>query len=287
MDTLPSKHNERGGTFLKRVCLLFRPEKELTSFQTSFLLALIGLLALAVRLLSLRLEPALSRDGCLYLELIQVWHDTGSLDGVLKHWPEFWIPPFPLYLMLLVMKCGFSAYLSGVGVNIFLGSLLPGIIYLIANEVCRSRRIALASALLIALNPPMIELAVEPLRDTVYLFFAGLVICLLIFCIRRQKWYLWGITGVFLGMAFLTRYETLEFFPLAGICWVIAICRKTMDWKKLLICCFSLSAAFVVTVCLLISAMGAEDHLYKSYGKYYLVKWKNIEKKFCKENILK
>ena len=83
--------------------------------------------------------------------------------------------------MLLVMKCGFSAYLSGVGVNIFLGSLLPGIIYLIANEVCRSRRIALASALLIALNPPMIELAVEPLRDTVYLFFAGLVICLLIF----------------------------------------------------------------------------------------------------------
>lgn len=60
MDTLPSKHNERGGTFLKRVCLLFRPEKELTSFQTSFLLALIGLLALAVRLLSLRLEPALS-----------------------------------------------------------------------------------------------------------------------------------------------------------------------------------------------------------------------------------
>ena len=157
--------------------------------------------------------------------------------------------------MLLVMKCGFSAYLSGVGVNIFLGSLLPGIIYLIANEVCRSRRIALASALLIALNPPMIELAVEPLRDTVYLFFAGLVICFLIFCIRRQKWYLWGITGVFLGMAFLTRYETLEFFPLAGICWGIAICRKTMDWKKLLICCFSLSAAFVVTVCLLISGL--------------------------------
>ena len=49
MDTLPSKHNERGGTFLKRVCLLFHPEKELTSFQTSFLLALIGLLALAGR----------------------------------------------------------------------------------------------------------------------------------------------------------------------------------------------------------------------------------------------
>ena len=77
---------------------LLSPEK----YRTFLLLTCIPLLSLFLSLFCWNLEPTVSRDGLLYLELVQVWHDHGSFQAVLEYWPRFWIPPFPLYLMKLL-----------------------------------------------------------------------------------------------------------------------------------------------------------------------------------------
>ena len=84
---------------------LLSPEK----YRTFLLLTCIPLLSLFLSLLSWNLEPTVSRDGLLYLELVQVWYDRGSFQAVLEYWPQYWIPPFPLYLMKLLTDCGLPA----------------------------------------------------------------------------------------------------------------------------------------------------------------------------------
>lgn len=241
-------------------------------------LQLLLYLNLFLSLFSWRLEPTVSRDGLLYLELVQIWHDHGSFQAVLEYWPQYWIPPFPLYLMKLLTDCGIPAEAAGVGLNIAMGCCLPLIVYGIAMEVVRERKIALCSALLMALNPSMIELAIEVQRDMIYLFFCGLLIYFLACGIRRQKWFYWFFSGVFFACSFLTRYETLEFIPLIAFYLLFLLIAKYMSWKKLLL---NASVFLVITTgvfFLLIHTMGVQEHLFGSYQKYYLQKWRLFER---------
>ena len=86
-----------------------------------------------------------------------------------------------------------------------------------------------------ALNPSMIELAIEAQRDMIYLFFCGLLIYFLACGIRRQKWFYWASAGVFFACSFLTRYETLEFVPLIAFYLLFLLIAKYMPWKKFLL----------------------------------------------------
>ena len=245
-----------------------------------FFICGIALLSLLLHLVSWFLEPTVSRDGLLYLELVQVWHDRGSFQAVLEYWPQYWIPPFPLYLMKLLTDCGLPVEAAGVGLNIAMGCCLPLIVYGIAMEVVRERKIALCSALLMALNPSMIELAIEAQRDVIYLFFCGLLIYFLACGIRRQKWFYWASAGVFFACSFLTRYETLEFVPLIAFYLLFLLIAKYMPWKKFLL---NTSVFLVITTgvfFLLIYTMGVQEHLFGSYRKYYLQKWRLFEQTY-------
>ena len=235
-------------------------------------------LSLFLSLFCWNLEPTVSRDGLLYLELVQVWHDHGSFQAVLEYWPQFWIPPFLLYLMKLLTDCGIPAEAAGVGLNIAMGCCLPLIVYGIAMEITGKRNIALCSALLTALNPSMIELAIEVQRDMIYLFFCGLLIYFLACGIRRQKWFYWVFAGVFFACSFLTRYETLEFIPLIAFYFLFLLIAKYMSWKKLLINASVFLASMAAVFFLLIHTMGVQEHLFGSYQKYYLQKWRLLER---------
>lgn len=253
---------------------LLSPEK----YRTFLLLTCIPLLSLFLSLFCWNLEPTVSRDGLLYLELVQVWHDHGSFQAVLEYWPQFWIPPFPLYLMKLLTDCGIPAEAAGVGLNIVMGCCLPLIVYGIAMEITGKRKIALCSALLTALNPSMIELAIEVQRDMIYLFFCGLLIYFLACGIRRQRCFYWVFAGVFFACSFLTRYETLEFIPLIAFYFLFLLIAKYMSWKKLLINASVFLASMAAVFFLLIHTMGVQEHLFGSYQKYYLQKWRLFER---------
>ena len=124
----------------------------------------------------------------------------------------------------------------------------------------------------------MIELAIEVQRDMIYLFFCGLLIYFLACGIRRQKWFYWVFAGVFFACSFLTRYETLEFVPLIAFYFLFLLIAKYMSWKKLLINASVFLASMAAVFFLLIHTMGVQEHLFGSYQKYYLQKWRLFER---------
>ena len=112
----------------------------------------------------------------------------------------------------------------------------------------------------------------------IYLFFCGLLIYFLACGIRRQKWFYWVFAGVFFACSFLTRYETLEFVPLIAFYFLFLLIAKYMSWKKLLINASVFLASMAAVFFLLIHTMGVQEHLFGSYQKYYLQKWRLLER---------
>jgi len=223
------------------------------TLNVSFILALLVLTALVWTVLSFYLEPVISRDGVVYLGIVQEWHEHGN-GQYIEQWP--FIPPLALYLMKLLMDCGLSAVAAGIGINIVLRSLLPVITYLTTQEVLGDKRIAIAAALLITFNPSLNDLAIEPQRDIIYLFFCGIMIWLLLAAIIRKKWYFAAAAGAFLSPALLARHEAFEMLLIAGLGLVILIIKNYRDWKRHLGNAAAFLAAFVLTSYLLLSMMG-------------------------------
>lgn len=262
---------------MQYACKLLNPNEE-DAFserrrESMYILAGILLFGLLLRILGWFLEPTVSRDGILYLNLIQVWHEGDSFEAVMHYWKQFWIPPFPLYLMKIIMGLGFSAEVAGVGLNVILGSSLPAIMYGIAIMTCNNRWIAIASALLCAVNPSLIDLSIEPQRDTIYLFFCGLLIYALLSGIRCGKWCCWSAAGIFFSVSYLTRYETLEFIPILSMCFVLLMLFQRDAWKKHLLNGGIFVFSALITLLLLVFLMGVEEHLYAIYLKYYQRIW--------------
>ena len=247
--------------------------KHIRQEKFNYILLLFVLLSISLLVICYLLEPTLSRDSIFYLELVQEL-DNGKVDPVQKNR----LPPFLLYLMKLLTDCGIPAEAAGVGLNIVMGCCLPLIVYGIAMEITGKRKIALCSALLTALNPSMIELAIEVQRDMIYLFFCGLLIYFLACGIRRQRCFYWVFAGVFFACSFLTRYETLEFVPLIAFYFLFLLITKYMPWKKLLINASVFLASMAAVFFLLIHTMGVQEHLFGSYQKYYLQKWRLFER---------
>ena len=70
-----------------------------------FILSGIILIAFIFILLQHFMEPEMGRDASLYLLLIEKW-SSGGFAGVLKYWPDFWIPPLLLYGTTLLTHIG-------------------------------------------------------------------------------------------------------------------------------------------------------------------------------------
>ena len=181
------------------------------------------------------LEPVFSRDGCLYLELVEIWHQTGSLQGLLEAYPDIWIPPFPLYLMKLLMDFGVPKAWAGLALNMVMFAFLPLIIWKICRLLFPDRQqIAWWTAAFIAVNPAMIDLAIEPQRDMIYLFFCGFLILFLLRGILQRQYRDWLCAGVFFIFSALTRFETWEILPLLAAYFCFALFGKHRSWRELL-----------------------------------------------------
>ena len=244
------------------------------------------LLFLGLALLSLGMEPTISRDGVMYLDLSRVWAETESFDGVLQHWSLCWIPPFPLYLMKLLIDCGLSPAVAGVGLNIIMGSFLPLIVYMIGRLLFDDRRISLVAAFMMAVNPSMIEFAIEPQRDTIYLFFCGWFIYFIIKGLKQDSLVSFCGAGVFFALSMMTRYETLEMIPLFFFALLFCGIRKYLKWKRILL---HITASVIIAGAVILSLtylMGVEDHIFHSYQKYYQGKFDSYEKKFIEDDNL-
>lgn len=236
---------------------------------TIIVLAFAVLLMLGLCLFFRIMEPVLGRDSVLYIDLARVWHETGSIDGAIAYWPRFWFPPLSLYLGTLLMKCGLSPEWAMVGMNLVMGCCLPLIIYGLAKVVTESERIALCSAVLIAVNPSVIRLALEAQRDMPYMFFCGLSWLFVCLGIRHEKVRNWLVAGILFSFSLLIRYETLEFVPVFGIYFIYRLIREKEKRIALLHQIGALLGAMVLTLLILLKISGTASYVERQYQHYY------------------
>ncbi len=250
-----------------KICWIYGGDRK---GDTGVFLVGLTLLALVLRLAALWFFPMVQRDGIHYLEMLEAWNDSGSYQEMLKHFPrKERVPPFPLHLMKLLMPLGLSAECSAKCFSVICGSLVPAIGYGIAWTLTKRQCIALSSGILFAVHPVFIEFSTQPLRDGFYIFWAGLTLLFLCRGMREAKWYDWCAAGFFAATSFLTRYETLEFFPLAALFLVSAPVFHCYSWKKAVLHGILFFAVVLLTLFLLHSLMGTWPFFIDSYRTYY------------------
>lgn len=239
-------------------------------------LSIILLCGFLLKIAGLFLEPTLSRDGALYVQLIKIWSDSNDFNALLQYWEGYWIPPFFLYLAKCLMYFGLTAAQAGIGINLVLGTFAPLVGFGIAFEVTRNRIIALCSALLLAMHPALNELSVQVQRDMIFLFLSGSAVWSICAGIRRKKWYFWILGGILLSMSFLTRYETAEFLLLTAVAQTILVCTKYLTVRQYFLYGFYMLAAFLASASLLCHIMGTDnvDEIYQTYFEQKAMKAK-------------
>ncbi len=238
-----------------------------SQYKHVFALCGISVLALILMLVSLHCESALSRDGTLYIRMICRWHG-GTYQDLLSAIPgSDWIPPLYLYLVSSLMKSGLAPDIAARAINIVAACCLPLISYMIAGEFLPRRRMALAAALLTAVNPSLVAMAIQPQREILYLFFAGWCFYWLIRGFRSRKWYCSALAGVFFSPAFLTRYEAVEILPLAFAGLIILSIAKRKYWKQYLLSGVIFCISIVISMYAVANIMGAAEHITQHYRK--------------------
>ena len=216
------------------------------------------------------MEPVISRDGIFYLQMVSSWQETGSYAGMLEQFMRVeWIPAFPLFLIKILGDCGIPLEVAGVGLSLLMGATLPLLVSLMAQLVQHDQRVSNIACLLMAVNPPMIELAHEIQRDMIYIVFCGWCI---FFCLKgmiEKKLWPWIPVGVLFSCAMLTRYETAEILPALVVVWCFLGLRKVIGWLRICGQCALFAVLAAVTAAGLICIMGIQDHIGGAYFQYF------------------
>lgn len=130
--------------------------------------------------------------------------DRGNFNPLIEYY-DINIYPF---ILLLGHKIGLSWTAAGVSWGILVGSLtvlpLHGWLKRVANE-----RIALCGCLLYASHPNLLELSVEPIRDTTFWFFLNLT---LYFALRAAQ------------------EARVRYYLAAGLSWALSAYTRTEGW---------------------------------------------------------
>ncbi len=216
-------------------------------------------------LISMLAEPEISRDGCFYLKLASAWFERGDFQGVEDYYkPGYHIPFLYIWVIQWLMQCGLSAEAAGVGLNIVFGCILPVVCYLIASEFSADRRIPLCSALLTALNPTLIKLAVNPQREILYLFFCGWLIFFVVRGLKRMQWRCFLPAGACLALSVLTRDESLEMIWIVAMAIIVCLIAQRKNWKKYFLYSFTFFITAAVSYTGIIYLMDIPDYFDKS-----------------------
>ena len=247
-------------------------------FHSTFLGLIIFALSFLQKLLSYHFDPVITRDGYTYINLAQSWFDTGVYPDTLNNGIFNWVPPLYLFLVKSVMSLGISAEMTGIWINLFLGSLTPLIAYGITYEIIQRKDIAICAALLTTVNPSISEFSTGIQRDVSYLFFIGIVLWFLSAGIRHRKWGYWLGAGISCGCAILIRFESIEFVVIIPLIQLFLCRTNKKPWKKAICWIAAFLLSFFGSCFFLSCIMGIQNSLLSSYDLYFRTKYVAIEK---------
>lgn len=236
----------------------------------NILFLLLFLFALAIRLLSLHLEPQLARDSVYYLMLADHWYEQDKFVSLYEISGKLHILPFPVFLIKTLMNFHLNAEEAGIIINLLLGSLLPLVVYVLVRKVSLPRNIAFWAALLTCASPKAVEISITPLRDGSYLFFSGLFLYSTLVSIQNRKIGSWCLTACILALATQCRHEAIEFIPLIFCYFIFIVWRKEFSCSGSLIILLLGIVCFFAFSCVIWFIMGATFSEMISFYQSYL-----------------
>lgn len=173
-------------------------------------------------------EFSLDHDGARYIDLARnLSSDKGYVSHTIEKdssagWPDKLpypvftkTPLYPILISLFFKYFGANFFSAGM-VNVIFSSFLPILVFLLAWQITGSKKISIMAALLMFANKPIIGHTTRILTEIPYVFFTLLGF---IFLTRKNTLTNFGWTGLFLGLAFLTRMEApILILPIFYLC---------------------------------------------------------------------
>ena len=189
-------------------------------------------LALALRAVRPLLVDRITKDGPLYVYMVQ---DICNGDINRAFARNSRIPPLYLLMMAGLHKLGIPIETAGRLISIFAGALLIIPVYLIAEMIFNSRMGAMG-AFLIAVNPDLIRSSAVIMRDSLFLLLLFAAVYFIMKAIKSDRWNLhfWSFAGISASLGAAVRTETIEILGIAILAMVIETVLLFREKKELL-----------------------------------------------------
>ena len=202
--------------------------------RLNFICIVIFLLSLGFRILKMIIDPVLLRDSAQYLNMAEVWKNTGLYSEAIQVGTP--VPPLPIFMIKALAATGLSEEMVGRGIALFLGSWIPVIGFAIIFLIYKRYEIAVITACILMFNPTLVSFSTQPMRENNYLFFQGIMFYFLVISIRKG-----GITplvlcGLLCTASMFCRYEALESCFLCPIVYLIVFLYKRISLKRFATC---------------------------------------------------
>ena len=177
-----------------------------------WLLALVFMLALAVRAVGAFTRPLLLGDEVVYLRMAENL-DVGlgplDLSGLSS---TVFFPLFSLFVAGIAPVLG-NPIISGFVVSVLFGALLVIPVYVLAFEM-GGKSLAIRAALLAAVFPLLVDYSSKLYSETVYVFFLVMACAFFWRVMKRGGWLNGALTGVSLGLAYLSNPAAVYYIVL-------------------------------------------------------------------------
>lgn len=215
---------------------------------------------LAVLVLYMRgSQPGVTTDGAVYLQISRNILLTKELG-----WQAGMFLPFH---SILIASVSFLFHIhdllaaTGIVVHMMFILLVTGVYALALNVF--DRKTAIIAAIISASFPHLITIANSSEPEITYSFFLILALLLFILSIKRNSYFLAGLTGIFFSLAYLTRSES---FVVMSAIFFFSTVIQGKKFYRTAVFRFSL----IATLTFFITAMPYLLSIHNYYGKFVL-----------------
>jgi 4-amino-4-deoxy-L-arabinose transferase-like glycosyltransferase len=216
------------------------------------ILGIIVAFAFVLRFSRCFLVNRIDKDAVLFVQMAQDWSVKG-VEYAFDRNPR--IPPAYLFIMTCGEWLGVGAENMGKAASVLAGSLLSLAAFMIGMSIFKNDKTALTAAFLVAVQPYLIRISEDVMRDSLFVTFTAFAAAFLLIAVDKNHWWAWCASGFFSAFSIATRTEGIELF-IALTAWLVLeiiirrketknILSKVLPGVLLMIICF---ASFVVPV---------------------------------------
>ncbi len=219
---------------------------------------ILGGLILRIFLLSLIQNPGLNDQNHYYnlgQRLLQgdgftidyVWHYSRLPQDVV-HPIDHWMPLAGV-AVAVGMTLGGENPQSALILFILSGALLPLLVYAISKQLNSSDQVALIASLCTAVLPDIVWNSLRTDSTILNMLFITGAVYLLNDGLRKNRWGAFIGSGFLLGLAYLTRNDSIVFLPMLFVLLVVyaVIGRKLTSWRSIGFATVLIPLTFAVT----------------------------------------